>query len=362
MITNRQLVLLLFIILIGEAAAYVPGLMASTAGLGSWLPIIINSLIFALAAFIIVKLNSKYNGKMLFEYSGEIIGKAGAYILGMLFAVYFLIITAYILTELTNMIRNNFLYNTPPWFELLLGIPIFGYAAYKGIRNIARMAEITGMLLLIIVVLLHTAMFFQGRIENILPFFNPYEAVKYIAGMKQAIIPFLGIEVLTIIPFALTARKKAPRAAFLTVIASGLLFVFIIETSFMMVGVEDIVNYTDPLIVAMRRVEIPAIEFLTRIDVTYLTVNFAAFFVVIIIEYCAVVEYVCKMYPKFSRLAVVIAVGAILFVLGFFTSPIDNLRKVFGVYLIYAIPIASLGIPLLLTVISRMRSNASKTN
>jgi riboflavin transporter FmnP len=92
LINNRQLALLIFIILIAEAAAYVPGLMASAAGEGSWIPIMINAVIFGLGAFIIVRLNSEYNGKMLFEYSGEIIGKAGAYILGTLFAVYFIFV------------------------------------------------------------------------------------------------------------------------------------------------------------------------------------------------------------------------------------------------------------------------------
>jgi spore germination protein (amino acid permease) len=291
LINNRQLALLLFIILMGETSAYIPGLMASAAGEGSWLPIIINSVIFGFGAFIIVKLGSQYEGKMLYEYSGEIIGKAGAFILGSLFIIYFLIVTVYLLVSFTNMLKNNFLYNTPSWFELLLGIPVFGYAAYKGVRNVARMAEITGIILLIVALLIHTAMFAQGKIQNILPLFNPQELGRYLSAMKEGIVPFLGIEVLTIVPFALSAKKKAPKVAFLSVVAIGIFFIFIIETSVMMVGIEDIVNYTDPLVVALRRVELEPIEFLTRIDIFYLTIGFAGFFVYLIVEYCAVVEY-----------------------------------------------------------------------
>jgi spore germination protein len=180
--------------------------------------------------------------------------------------------------------------------------------------------------------------------------------------MKEAIIPYLGIELLTIVPFALSAKKKAPKVALITVVAAGLIFVLIIESSIMMVGMEDIINYTDPLIVALRRVEIQPIEFLTRIDIFYLTVGFAGFFVYIIIEYCAVVEYICKMFPKISRLGVVITVGVILFILGIMGSGIDNLHKAFSAFAVFAIPVASLGIPLLLLIISRVRKHASKTN
>lgn len=362
MINNRQLALLIFIILVGETSAYIPGLMASAAREGNWLPILINSVVFGIGAFIMVKLNSMYDGKMLFEYSGEIIGKAGAYILGILFIIYFIIVAAYLLTSFTNLLRNNFLYNTPAWFELLLGIPIFGYAAYKGVRNIARMAEMTGVLLFITAFLIHLAMLIQGKIQNIEPLFNTYAIGRYLAAMKEAIIPFLGLEILTIVPFALSAEKKAPKVAFLSVIACGVFFVFIIETSIMMVGMDDIVNYTDSLIAAMRQVELPSIEFLSRIDIFYLTVGFAVSFVYIIIVYCAIVEYICKMFPKLSRLAIVVAVGVILFILGIFASGIDNLRKVFSLYAVYLIPAASIVIPVLLYIIAKVKKNARKTN
>ncbi|MGI5877849.1 MAG: GerAB/ArcD/ProY family transporter [Christensenellales bacterium] len=49
--------------------------MAETAGRSSWIPIIAVSLIFGVAAVIITKLNNMHQGKVLFDYSQEIVGR-----------------------------------------------------------------------------------------------------------------------------------------------------------------------------------------------------------------------------------------------------------------------------------------------
>ena len=71
----------------------------------------------------------------------------------------------------------------------------------------------------------------------------------------------------------------------------------------MMIGPNEIVHYTDPLVVAIRLVEIPKVAFLTRVDILYLIFGFLGFYAAIIIIYSSAVEFASKMLPKLSTLS-----------------------------------------------------------
>lgn len=354
-VTNRQLVFLLLIILIAGSSPFIPRLMAESAGYGSWLTIIITSLLFAGAAAIIVKLGRMFDGKILAEYSVRIIGKPGGYLVTFIYLLYSLSVIVYLLISFSDLLQNNFLPQTPKWFLMLAGLPIFGYAAYKGITNIARMAEIVGILVITISILVRSTMFASGDIRNIQPFFNSAEFGRYLSAIKNAIIPFLGIEILIIIPFVSKKTKKSTRTAFLTVLAAGFWFIVIVEASVMMIGMEETANYTDPTVVAYRLVEVPFIDFLTRMDILYLTVKLAGFCVFLCIVYCAAVEFASRVLPRIKRGILVIVLGCIIFMLGILASGIDNVRSVFNAYAMFAIPVVAIIIPLMLLIIAKIR-------
>lgn len=344
--------------MIYDTLIYLPRIMAKSAGEGNWLPILLNAFIFGFAAMAYVKLNSLYKGKMLFEYSSEIAGKLPAYILGILFILHFLSVGGYLLGSFTNTLKNNFLLRTPAWFEMLFAVPIFGYAANKGITNIARMAEIIGFFIFIALIFVHVAMLLQGNTENILPFYNPYETGRYLAAMKDAIVPYLGVELLSFIPFTLQKPKKTMKTAFFAVFTSGLAFILVVMSTIAIIGMQEVQNYTDPTIAAIRQVEIRAIEFLTRVDMVFLTIGLSGFFLLMIVEYCAVVEFASKLFPKVKRLIIVIAAGLALFILGCFSTDIDDLRNKFDYYAQYAVPFTAIFVPLLLLILAKRKKNA----
>ena len=73
-ITNRQMFFIIFLTLTSYTTINLPKTMAQTAGRSSWIPIMAVSIIFGGAAVIITKLNNMYQGKVLFDYSQEIVG------------------------------------------------------------------------------------------------------------------------------------------------------------------------------------------------------------------------------------------------------------------------------------------------
>ena len=143
-------------------------------------------------------------------------------------------------------------------------------------------------------------------------------------GFKPAIFPFLGIEVLLIIPFTRQNGKKSIRTAFFTVLAIGLFYILVVESCIMKVGINDIINYTDPLIVAIRDTAPRRMQFFSRLDILYLTIGFSGIFMGISIVLMAIVEYLCRMFPRARRMAVVISVCVVTYGLFLLASGING--------------------------------------
>jgi spore germination protein len=355
-ITNRQMFFILFLTLTTYTIVDIAKEMAESADTGGWIPILITAVIFAVAVTVIVRLNNMFQGKVLFDYSQEIVGKVLAYILGVYFIIYFLLIGVYLNVQISNLLKAQFYPETPQWATLLLGIPVFGYIANKGITNVARLFEIYGIIFIVAALTVHIIMFTQGMNYSILPLFNKADTGKYFAAIKDTIFPFLGIEILTIIPFTQKNGKKATKTAFFSVLAIGLFYVLVVESCIKIIGFHNIANYQYPLIEAIRLVDAPFFE---RFDILYLTIGFLGMIAGITIIYLAIVEYACRMFARVKRGIIVSIVGAVLTVLSLFSLSTKE-PDIFLVFLTLLGLVAAIVIPTVLFVIARVKKRAGK--
>lgn len=78
-ITNRQMFFILVLTLTSYSIVDISRAMAKSAGTGGWITILATSIIFGLAAMVIVYLNNLFKGKILFDYSKVLVGKAVTY-------------------------------------------------------------------------------------------------------------------------------------------------------------------------------------------------------------------------------------------------------------------------------------------
>lgn len=358
-ITNRQMFFILFLTLTSFVVVSISKEMAQSAGTGSWFTIIITSLIFAVAAVIIVSLNNMYQGKMLFDYSRDIIGKIGSYAVSWYYIIYFLVFTVFLMINLSNILQANFLLKTPKWATMLFGIPVFCFLAYKGITSIARMFEFYGVFFLIVTILMHIGMLTQGNIINILPLFNVQDIGKYFGAIENAIVSFVGITVLLAIPFTKKNGKKAKRTAFLSLLFIGLFYVLIVESCIMKIGINSIVHYKDALIIAIRDTELEFLDFLQRLDVLYLTFGFMGFFMGISIAYTVIVEYLCKIFSQVKRLTIVLIVGAVSFIFGLWILKIEGYEEFINETTKYMGLVSEFLIPALLLIVAKVRKHAA---
>jgi hypothetical protein len=175
---------------------------------------------------------------------------------------------------------------------------------------VARLTELIGVVFIITATFVHILMITEGQMNRILPLFNPAEIGSYLKALTSTEFAFIPPSILLAIPFTKQNGNKSIKTAFFSLLAIGLFYVLILESCIMKVGANDIVNYEDPLIVAIRDTSPKALEFLARLDILYLTVGFMGLFMGATIIMTVIVDYLCRIFSRLSRLVIVIAVGA----------------------------------------------------
>lgn len=328
-----------------------PKTMAQTAGRSSWIPIIVASVLFGIVAVIITKLNNMFLGKVFFDYAQEVIGKFFTYVIAVYYILCFIITGVYLRLKMVDVITSNFLPKTPKSIYLILGFALFAYVAYKGITNIARLFEIFGMSLLVITLGICILMIANGDRYNVLPLFNPSDLKEYAKTMKNLIVPFGGLEVLLVIPF--TAKNKtAPRTAFFSLLFIGIFYVLIVESTIMNLGINNTVLFNDSFIEAIKITETPVIE---RLDIFYLTFGLTSLFSGMIIIFCVVTEYACRIFRKVKRLYIVLAVFLVFLVLSIAAMNMIEIKKAIESFDFYLVPVSTILIPVLVFVLAKIK-------
>ena len=355
---------MIFILLLTLTAITViglPKLMAETAGNGAWLTLIITSVIFAAAAYIIVSLSRIHNGEVMYDYSARLIGKVGAYVLGVYYFLYFLIISSFLCATMSNILVSNFFTHTPTWAVVAISLPFYAHSAYQGVTNVARICKIFGVVFAIGTIAGHVIMMIQGTPEYVLPLFVSADTGRYLKAVIPAMPSFMGVEVLALLPIAEKDRKKAPRVALFTVLAIGLLYVLTVEGDLMMVGMNEVINENNSMISAIRQIELPFLDFFERLDILYLTAGFMGLFAAKTIVITAALEFACRLLPRVSRALVVAGISIAVFCIDLVLLQQNELGRLFEAFTLTAGNVAALVIPVALLILTKVKQHANKT-
>jgi len=354
-ITNRQIFFLLVMTLTTYTTIFLPKAMAETAGRSSMVPIMCSSVIFGVVSVIITKLNNTFPGKVFFDYSQEIAGRFFSYLIASYFMLYFIFVGVFLKLTFVNLMTSNFLPRIPRYEILLFGILLFAYAANKGVTNIARMFEIYGILFVLVTVVTCVFMLTEGTKFNVLPFFAPSDIEGYTEAMKELIVPFGGIEVLLIVPFT-EKNKEAPKIAFLTLLFIGLFYVLIVESTIMILGINNTILLNDAFIEAIKITEAPVIE---RLDILYLTFGLSSLFCGMIIVFTAALEFACRIFSRVKRHIVVVAIGVILYILCLLALNIKDIEKLLEFFSFYLVIISSFLIPAAAFILAKVKKRTN---
>ena len=233
-ITPRQLSVLLIIFIFGDFIIFMNTPNDPQHG---WIACIISSIggFVILAVYLwIYKLN---DSKPLPLILSNCFGKYVGAFVSLIYVLFFMCNASLVLYNYTAYVNQTSYDYTPKWIILLfLGI-ILLYAMYKGIRVVARSAEVFLSFILIATIFVDILVFGLIKIENI----YPIKAASYYPILKDAFYPFslsFGVCVTFLILFPLAGNVGEIKKPLFTGmgIASALLIIITLRTILILSG------------------------------------------------------------------------------------------------------------------------------
>lgn len=269
-VTNRQISLMVFSIIVGYTVKTIPRDIAEKAGTGSWMVLLMGTSIFILITYIITFLQYVYEGKTIYEYGKQLIGKVITYLFLALYLIYFFIYFTMLTRGFIEALKTDTLSKTPVVYISILFYIVLGYSIIKGINAIGRVCEIYAPIFIVGYILIFLMLITQGRLVNIRPLFVTGDIMKYFKALPGTISPFLGAEILLFIPISQSENKNVFKYTMLTILFIGIFYIYIVEAVISVVGTELVVNLKSPVLSVLRGVDIYSLEFIRRLDGIYI--------------------------------------------------------------------------------------------
>ncbi|MFL0198003.1 GerAB/ArcD/ProY family transporter [Clostridium sp. WILCCON 0269] len=143
-ISTNQFIWLLFCIITSFTGLQVLRLLIFQGRRDAWLAVILAWFLDVLLAVVYAYMGIRFPGQNMVQYSITILGKKLGKIIGILFPMFFLLVSALLQRGLSIILSMVFFPNTSEVILLITSYIVIGYAVLKGIEVIGRVCEILG--------------------------------------------------------------------------------------------------------------------------------------------------------------------------------------------------------------------------
>ncbi|GKX28004.1 germination protein BB [Vallitalea longa] len=344
-LTNKQIIFLIFSYIVGYGIISLPKNIAEHLGTGGWIAIVTGDIIIIFCAYLFIYLAKTFNNKTIFEYSKILTGTLISYLIISVIGIYS-IATATITIKLScETIKLSFLLNTPTWALTIVLVLVCFYTLLNDIKVLARVFGIFSIIFIIFALILDIATFSQGNLTNLQPFFIIDINALY-KVMPKLIFPFIGIEILAVIPMDFKGKNKHIfKYILILLLFIGFIYIMNVESSISVMGVDSIVHYEDARFASIRRVEIDALQFLKRLDSIFIVAWILSVFGTIILTLYMTIFLLNKLFSKINRNFIVIIIMSIVLALTLIPTTMDILREAlnyvsyFGLFILLVLPL-----------------------
>lgn len=270
-INTRQFVWMLFSIITSFTVLQIPGMLIRQAGRDAWLSVIIAWFLDVLLALVYAYMGMRFPNQNFVQYSRTILGNIGGKIIGSIFPIYFLIVTA-LLMRAGGLLIKTAMPDTSLIVIFLMGGFVIAYTSRKGIEVIARVCEILGpmyLLSLFLLFIMSTPSMDLGRIQ---PMFleGPY---PFLSG-SILILSFIGICIMMAMYIPVCNRpENGFKAKFIAVSIGAAMITTLIFSVIGVFGQEQASNMVNPGVSLSRYIKIGIFE---RLEIIWFMVALSA--------------------------------------------------------------------------------------
>ena len=218
----RQLMFIIFGVLLNTSLLSVPAMAAQSAGRDAWLSLILTAIVPLISYLIIRRQMILRPDQGLSGMYRELFGPAVSKVLIVVFCLYCIVIASVFTVYISEIVSTFFLPHTSSLIIIGLLLICSGYIIFSGIRFIGRAHEIAFWLLIGFIVLVF-AFLPPGDVTNLMPFGEG--GISHIVdGARTLVLPMLGFELVQVFHQKCTKKKKARRILPLALVLSTLIY------------------------------------------------------------------------------------------------------------------------------------------
>lgn len=168
-ISTNQFIWMLFIIITSVTVLQAPLLLITIAGRDAWLSVIGGWFLDVLLALVYAYMGIRFPGQNFVQYSITIMGKYLGRIIGIIFPLFFIIVSILLQSSLAQLINTVLLYHTPMAVILSVSFILSAYAARNGIEIIARISQFIGPVYMLFIVFIGLVSIPEVKIDFLKP-------------------------------------------------------------------------------------------------------------------------------------------------------------------------------------------------
>lgn len=356
-ISKRQLNKMLILELFGVTSLLLPSQLANLAGRDGILSILIGT-VLALLYIVLVFMVIQRIEEDIFEDFKKKCGKLAGFLIGLIFYVQLLLVSAFALELLGEVVISTLMAGGSRQMVILTLLFLCGYAASGGIENRARMEEVLFYIILLPLLFMLLFSLREVDVENLFPLRTENTGNIAMGGYFTFAVYSVTPMLLLLTPyFGLTSKeqigkmkKTSMNAILFLSILNGLLFIILLGAF----GVEGVKVQNWPIITLMTVIKAPG-GFLERLDVLMIGVWLLSIFS--LINACFSYEKLImrKVIKKenpwlFSGISLALTYGATLFFNNF-----EQIYELYKKYLLYFVAPGALLIPILFILAYEIR-------
>jgi len=352
-ISIRQFQILIILNAFGTGVVVLPGRAAGFAGQDGWLIVVFLAVIGVFLAWILATVGQRMQSESFLSYSGRLLTKPVAFILGAVFLVKLLINACLSLRLFAEMLRTVLLPKTPISVTCAVFLIVSAYAASKGVEARARIGEMLFYIMIVPLLLMIALAFFSFDFSNLQPALSAAPDDLFAGTIRLGFV-FTGLEYILLAYPCLKRAQNSRGAVCLAAAFAGVLVVLLTLATLAAFGPLNIHAQPWPMMKMMDMAKIP-FTFLERqsalmmgfwILAAFMSINAALYYGVLLLR-----DMTVSIRPHGRNKYILLCIMPFVYVLSLLPCSVfdvlhymDFLAITFGAACLVAIPLLLLAV------------------
>lgn len=352
-ISEKEILIAIPSMVIGVGILTLPKDLASAVmAADGWIPLLAGGVIAVLMTWMVAKFASGFANQTFLTYASSITAKPVAIVLTFVFAVLFLMITAFQVRQIAA-ISKQYLFDRTPLEVIALTFLLVVIYAVSGSR--AGLFRLNLMFFPIILFIAFTVFIFNlgwFEVGNLLPVFKT-GFTDYLKGLNTGITSYLGFSILWFYIALVDQPKKAPKMAALGMCIPVVLYIMLFILSIGVFGREVTANLLYPTVELAKVVDIPG-GFFERFESVFFVIWIMAIFNTASMALDVAVLAINSIFGKLKKLMILFILSPVIYITSMF--PQDKVEvNLFGSMMSHSMFFYTIFVMVLLFILAKVR-------